>query len=151
MSNSPNTQPIFIRTPKIWSLVLQTELGLTNPASTLLPKTLAVGSDPACAIETIEIQSTGDRIASVLNLYLFDDVGTQGQNRLISQTELPAINGFTRSDRIDVILPATLLPASPDSVLPNRCLRLPQGWELRAALSTAIANPIIINAFGGSY
>jgi hypothetical protein len=148
---SPNTQPIFIRSPKIWTTTLQTELGDTNPASTLLPKTLAIGGDPASAIDTIEIQPTGDMVATILNIYLFDTVGTQGQNRLISQTDLPEITGFTRSNRLVVLLPATLSPASPESDLPNRMLRLPQGWELRAALSIAIANPIIVTAFGGDY
>jgi hypothetical protein len=33
----------------------------------------------------------------------------------------------------------------------TRSIRIPNGWELRAALSTAIANPIIVTAFGGSY
>jgi hypothetical protein len=28
---------------------------------------------------------------------------------------------------------------------------LPQGWELRAALTTAIATPVIVTAFGGDY
>jgi hypothetical protein len=151
MANSPNTQPIFIRSPQIWSLVLKTELGSTDPASTLLPKTLAIGGDPASAIETIEVQPTGDMAATVLNLYLYDAVGTQGQNRLIAQTVLYALTGVTAPARVQIILPATLSPASPESDLPNRLLRLPSGWELRAALSDAIANPIIVTAFGGNY
>lgn len=151
MANSPNTQPIFIRTPVIWSITLQTELGNTNPASTLIPKTLAIGSDPSSAIESIEIQPTGDMVATVINFYLYDASGTASQNRLLAQLPLESISSFTNADRSYLLLPATLSPASPDSDLPNRILRLPKGWELRVALSTAIANPIIINAFGGSY
>lgn len=151
MSNSPNTQPIFIRSPKIWSISLRTELGSTNPTSTLVPKTLAIGGDPASAIESIEIQPTGDMIATILYLYLFDTTGTNGQNRLISQTALDALTSVIAPDRVQILLPATLSPASPESDLPNRMLRLPEGWELRAALSVAIANPIIITAFGGDY
>ncbi len=149
--NSPNTQPIFIRTPVIWSASLRTELGSTDPTSTLIPKTLATGSDPASAIESIEIQPTGNMVATNVNFYLYDATGTGGQNRLLAQLPLNAITAFTSADRTSLLLPATLSPASPDTDLPNRILRLPKGWELRVALSTAIANPIIINAFGGSY
>lgn len=151
MANSPNTQPIFIRTPGIWSTTLSTELGDTNPASTLVPKTLAVGSDPSSAIEAIEIQPTGDMVATNVNFYLYDASGTGGQNRLLAQLQLLEITGFVYADRSYLLLPATLSPASPDSDLPNRILRLPKGWELRVGLSNTIANPIIINAFGGSY
>jgi hypothetical protein len=151
MANSPNTQPIFIRSPQIWSTTLQTELGTTDPTSTLIPKTLAIGSDPASAIESIEIQPTGNMLATIVNFYLYDATRTGGQNRLLAQLPLDAITTFTSVDRVPLSLPATLSPASPDTDLPNRVLRLPIGWELRVALSTAIANPIIINAFGGSY
>lgn len=149
--NSPNTQPIFIRSPKIWSIALRTEVGSTDPSATFIPKTLAVGGDPASAIETVEVCATGLMVASELYLYLHDLTGTQGQNRLISRTLLPAITVYAAADPIAVLLPATLSPASPDPILPNRILRLPSGWELRAALSNAIASPIIVTAFGGDY
>jgi hypothetical protein len=147
--NSPNTQPIFIRQPTIHSLVLQTELGQVLPTSTLVPKTLLVGSDPGTAIETIEIQPTGLMVATTLNLYLYDLIGTQQQSRLIRQVDLPAITVAGSQQPISVLLPATLSPVN--NLSPSKILRLPNGWELRAALSVAIANPIIVTAFGGSY
>jgi hypothetical protein len=148
-SNSPNTQPIFIRTPTIHSLVLINELGDTSPTSTLVPKTLLLGADPGTAIETIEIQPTGLMVATVLNLYLYDSVGTQGQSRLIRQVNLPAITTAGAQEPISVILPATLTPVN--NLSPSKILRVPSGWEVRAALSVAIANPIIVTAYGGSY
>lgn len=149
--NSPNTQPIFIRSPKNWSITLQTELGSTNPSSTLVPKTLAVGGDPASAIEAIQVQTTGDMVASILYLYLWDTIGTQSQNRLIIASGLNAISGGGLTQYQIGGLPPTLSPASPAPATPNRILRLPEGWELRAALSVAIANPIIVTAYGGDY
>lgn len=151
MSNTPNTQPIFIRTPTIHSIVLQSQLGDGNPASTLKPPTFITGADPATAIETIEIQPTGLMVATTLNLYLFNSIGTQGQSRLILQTALPAITTADPVSPIVVRLPRTLSPASPNPSVPNQLLRIPVGWELRAALSVAIANPLIVTAFGGSY
>lgn len=151
MTNSPNTQPIFIRTPNIWSITLRTEIGSTDPSATFIPKTLAIGADPASAIEIIEICPTGLMVSTELYLYLYDSVGTQGQNRLISRTVLPEITTYTASDPIVVLLPATLSPASSDPALPNRILRLPSGWELRAALANSIVSPIIVTAFGGNY
>lgn len=150
MTNSPNTQPIFIRNPTIQSIVLSAELGETLPTSTLVPKTFITGADPATAIETIQIVNTGNSVATILNLYLYDSTGTQGQSRLISQTPIPAATTAPYTP-ILVSLPKTLSPASPDPAIPNQLLRIPNGWELRAALSTAIANPVIVTAFGGSY
>lgn len=168
MSKSPNTQPLFVRSHKIWSVTLQTELGSLDPNSTSTPKTFIIGSDPSDAIETIQIQSTGQSIETVLNLYLFNAIGTAGKNLLISQTIVPA------SDNSGIYAPI-IIPNLPITYFPNngavfnsqssgsgsttilgvsgstRILRLPEGWELRAALSTAIANPIILTAFGGSY
>lgn len=149
MANSPNTQPIFIRTPSISSVVLSTELGELLPTSTLVPKTLLIASDPGSLIETIEIQPTGAMVASVLNLYLYSTTGTQGQSRLISRTELPEIITIGTLAPITVQLPLTNSPLN--SLSGSRSIRIPNGWELRAALSTAIASPIIITAFGGSY
>jgi hypothetical protein len=149
MTNSPNTQPIFIRVPSIHSIVLSTELGELLPTSTLVPKTLLIASDPGSLVETIEIQPTGVMVASVLNLYLYSVTGTQGQSRLISRTELPAIVTIGTLAPITVQLPLTNSPLN--SLSGSRSLRIPNGWELRAALSTAIANPIIVTAFGGSY
>jgi hypothetical protein len=145
MSNSPNTQPIFFRTPSISSIVLSTELGELLPTSTLVPKTLLIGADPASLIETIEIQPTGAMVASVLNLYVYSTTGTQGQSRLISRTALPEVV------TIGTLVPITIQLPFTNSPLNSRSLRIPNGWELRAALSTAIANPIIVTAFGGSY
>jgi hypothetical protein len=149
MANSPNTQPIFIRTPVIHSLVLSSELGDLLPTSTLVPKLLLSGSDPATLIETIEIQSTGVRVASALNLYLYNSTGTQNQSRLISRTALPEIITFGTDAPLTVILPLTNSPLN--SLSGSRSLRVPLGWEVRAALSTAIATPVIVTAFGGSY
>jgi hypothetical protein len=149
MANSPNTQPIFFRTPSIGSLVLSTELGELLPTSTLVPKTLLIASDPGSLVETIEIQPTGVMVASVLNLYLYSVTGTQGQSRLISRTELPAIVTIGTLAPITVQLPLTNSPLN--SLSGTRSIRIPNGWELRAALSTAIANPVIVTAFGGSY
>lgn len=146
--NSPNTQPIFIRTPTIHSIVLSTELGDTLPTSTLVPKTFIVGADPASAIETIEIINTGASVATILNLYLYNVTGTQGQSRIISQTPIPAVTTEPYTP-IMVQLPATLTPVN--NLSPSKILRIPAGWELRAALSTAIASPVIVTAFGGSY
>lgn len=148
--NSPNTQPIFIRTPTIHSIVLSTELGETLPTSTLVPKTFIRGADPATAIESIQILNTGESVATVLSLYLYDAAGTQGQSRLISQTSIPAASVAPYSP-IVVQLPATLSPVSPNPAVPNRLLRIPEGWELRVALNNPIANPVIVTAFGGSY
>lgn len=150
MTNSPNTQPIFIRQPTIHSIVLSTELGETLPTSTLVPKTFIVGADPATAIETIQVLSTGVAVATILNLYLYSVSGSQGQSRLISQTAIPATTAGTQVP-ILVKLPKTLSPASNTPINPNEMLRIPQGWELRAALSNAIATPIILTAFGGNY
>jgi hypothetical protein len=149
MANSPNTQPIFVRTPKIHSLVLQTELGQTNPNSTLVPKTLLIGSDPGTAIETIEVMPTGAMVDTSLYLYLYDLIGTQGQNRSIRVVNLPALAVGDPLEPISIALPNTLSPVN--SLNPSKIIRLPEGWELRAALSTAIANPIIVTAFGGNY
>lgn len=149
MTNSPNTQPIFIRTPSIYSIVLSTELGNELPTSTLVPKTLLTAPDPGVLIETIEIQPTGVMIASVLNLYLYNATGTQAQSRLISRTALPAVIALGVDAPITVQLPLTNSPLN--SLSGSRSLRLPLGWELRVALSVAIANPVIITAFGGSY
>ena len=149
MANSPNTQPIFIRVPSIHSIVLSTELGDLLPTSTLVPKTLLIASDPGSLVETIEIQPTGEMVASVLNLYLYSTTGTQGQSRLISRTELPEIVTIGTLAPITVQLPLTNSPLN--SLSGSRSLRIPNGWELRAALSTAIANPVIVTAFGGSY
>lgn len=151
MSNSPNTQPIFIRTPTIHSIVLQSQLGDRIPTSTLTPPTFIIGSDPATAIETIEVQPTGLMVATTLNLYLYSATGTQGQNRLILTTALPAITAIDTASQIVLRLPRTNSPASPNPAVPNQMLRIPAGWELRAALSDAIANPVIVTAFGGSY
>lgn len=145
MTNSPNTQPIFIRTPAIYSIVLSTELGDVLPNSTLVPKTLLIAPDPAILIETIEIQPTGVMIDTVLNLYLYNLTGTQGQSRLISRTALPEVVTLGTDAPITVQLPLT------NSPLNCRSLRIPLGWELRVALSAAIANPVIVTAFGGSY
>lgn len=150
MSNSPNTQPLFIRTFTIDTIVLQSQLGETIPTSTLTPPTFIIGSDPATAIESIQILNTGASVATTLNLYLFDATGTQGQSRLISQTPVPAATTAPYTP-IVVQLPKTLSPASPNPAVPNQVLRIPKGWQLRAALSTAIANPIVVTAFGGSY
>lgn len=150
-SNSPNTQPIFIRTPTIYSIVLSTELGETSPTSTLTPKTFVIGADPATAIESVEIIHTGSANPTRLNLYLYSSSGTQGQSRLVSQTQLFAVTGAQQYTPILVQLPKTLSPASPNPAVPNQLLRIPEGWELRAALSEAIANPVIVTAFGGSY
>jgi hypothetical protein len=141
-NNSPNTQPIFIRTPAINSLVLSTELGELLPTSTLVPKTLLTASDPGSLIETIEIQPTGVMVATVLNLYLYSATGTQGQSRLISMTNLPAITAIGTDAPISVLLPLTNSPLN--SLSGSRSIRIPSGWELRAALSTAIANPVIV-------
>ena len=149
MSNSPNTQPIFVRTPAIYSIVLSSELGDTLPTSTLVPKTLLTAPDPAILIETIEIQPTGVMIDTVLNLYLYNLTGTQGQSRLISRTALPAVVTLGIDAPITVQLPLTNSPLN--SLSGSRSLRIPLGWELRVALSTAIANPVIVTAFGGSY
>lgn len=150
MTNSPNTQPIFIRIPVIHSIVLSTELGETLPTSTLVPKTFIIGSDPGTAIETIEVFNTGVSVATTLNLYLYSVSGTQGQSRLISQTLIPeAVAGAQVP--IQVKLPKTLSPASCVPASPNQMLKIPAGWELRAALTNAIANPIIVTAFGGNY
>lgn len=146
--NSPNTQPIFIRTPTIQSIVLATELGDTLPTSTLIPKTFVVASDPATAIETIEIINTGASVATILNLYLYSATGTQGQSRLISQTFIPAATAAPYVP-IQVVLPRSLSPVN--EAIPSRIIRIPTGWELRVALSVAIANPVIVTAFGGSY
>ena len=152
MTNSPNTQPIFIRTPVIHSIVLSTEIGDLLPNSTLVPKTFIIGSDPGTAIETIEVIGTGVAVATRLNLYLYNVAGTQGQSRLIAQLDVPAIadNTIIKS-RGEVSLFRSLSPASSNPVSPNRVIRIPAGWELRAALTTAIANPIIVTAFGGNY
>ena len=149
MANSPNTQPIFFRTPFISSTVLSTELGDLLPNSTLVPKTLITGSDPASLIETIEIQPTGVMVTTVLNLYLYNVSGTQGQSRLISRTPLPAVVTIGTDAPLTALLPLTLSPLN--SLSGSRCLRLPVGWELRGALSVAIANPIIVTTFGGNY
>lgn len=149
MANSPNTQPIFIRNPSINSLVLSTELGELLPTSTLVPRTLLSAADPGSLIETIEIQPTGAMVASVLNLYLYNVTGTQGQSRLISRTALPEIITIDTLAPITVQLPLTNSPLN--SLSGSRSIRIPNGWELRAALSTAIANPVIVTAFGGSY
>ena len=152
MTNSPNTQPIFIRTPVIHSIVLSTELGDLLPTSTLVPKTFIIGSDPGTAIETIEVIGTGVAVATRLNLYLYNVSGTQGQSRLIDQIDIPAITDPAAVKvRQEVSLFRTLSPASANFLLPNRMIRIPAGWELRAALTTAIANPIIVTAFGGNY
>jgi hypothetical protein len=151
MFNSPNTQPIFIRTPTIHSIVLQSQIGDRVPSSTLVPPTFIVGADPATAIETIEVQPTGLMVATTLNLYLWSAVGTQGQNRLILSTALPAITAIDTASPIVLRLPRTNSPASPDPSVPNQMLRIPNGWELRTALSEAIATPVIVTAFGGSY
>lgn len=149
MSNSPNTQPIFIRTPAINSIVLATELGDTLPTSTLVPKTLLTASDPGSLVETIEIQSTGVRVATYLNLYLYSATGTQGQSRLVSRTLLPEIVSLDNQSPITVLLPQTNSPLN--SLSGTRALKISAGWELRAALSTAIDTPVIVTAFGGSY
>jgi hypothetical protein len=149
MSNSPNTQPIFVRTHTIHSIVLQSELGQTLPTSTLVPKTLLMGADPGTAIESIEIQPTGLMVATTLYLYLYNQAGTQGQSRLIRQVDLPAITVTGSQEPTSVVLPATLTPVN--NLSPSKILRIPNGWELRAALSVAIANPVIVTAFGGSY
>lgn len=168
MSNSPNTQPLFIRDFRIWSTTLQTELGDTNPASTLVPKTLIIGDDPASAIETIHIQQTGLAIDTTLNLYLYHQNFTQGRNMLISQTDLPEVSiGGSRQPIVVNNLPRTYSPNNGTAInyvsgiagsgaptidsIATQILRIPNGWELRAALSVAIANPIIVTAFGGSY
>jgi hypothetical protein len=151
MLSTPNTQPIFIRTPRIWSMTLQTELGGTYPASTLTPKSLAIGGDAGSAIETIEVVYTSVNAISgaSLYLYIYDSVGTQGQNRLLSATAIDTQN--TDLGNLAVGLPATASPASPNPITPNRILRLPAGWELRAALSSSLSDPIIVNAYGGDY
>lgn len=149
MTHSPNTQPIFIRVPSINSIVLSTELGELLPTSTLVPKTLLTASDPGSLVETIEIQSTGARVETYLNLYLYSATGTQGQSRLISRTLLPEIVSIDNQAPITVLLPLTNSPLN--SLSGTRSLRIPAGWELRAALSTAIATPVIVTAFGGSY
>lgn len=148
--NSPNTQPIFIRTPAIHSIVLRDELGETSPTSTTVPKTFIIGPDPATAIESIQVINTGVSVPTLLNLYLYSSTGTQGQSRLISQTSIPAAAAAPYMP-IVVQLPKTLSPASPDPSVPNQLLRIPEGWELRAALSVAIVNPVIVTAFGGNY
>lgn len=150
MTNSPNTQPIFIRQPTIHSVVLSTELGETLPTSTLVPKTFIVGADPATAIETIEVLNTGVSVSTTLNLYLYSVSGTQGQSMLISQTPIPAAVAGTQIP-IVVRLPKTLSPASCVPANPNQMLKIPIGWELRAALTNPITSPIILTAFGGNY
>ena len=151
MTKSPNTQPIFIRTPTIHSIVLQSQLGDRIPGSTLTPPTFIIGSDPATAIDTIEVQPTGLMVATTLNLYLYSLTGTQGQNRIILTTAMPAIITLDTAAPIVLRLPRTNSPSSPNPAVPNQLLRIPEGWELRAALSVAIANPVIVTAFGGSY
>jgi hypothetical protein len=108
-----------------------------------------MGADPGTAIESIEIQPTGLMVATTLYLYLYNQAGTQGQSRLIRQVDLPAVAAAVAVDPISVLLPATLTPVN--NLSPSKILRLPNGWELRAALSVAIANPVIVTAFGGSY
>jgi hypothetical protein len=148
-TNSPNTQPIFIRTPTIHSLTLQTQLGQTSPTSTLVPPILLTGNDPATAIETIEIQPTGLMVATTLNIYIYNAPGTNSQSRLIRQVALPAITVEGIYDYISVDLPRTLAPVN--NLSPSTIIRVPLGWQLRAALSVAIANPIVITAYGGDY
>jgi hypothetical protein len=149
-TNSPNTQPIFIRTPRIASLVLSTQVADILPTSTAVPPTLISGNDPSTAIESIEIINTGAAVATILNLYIYNINGTQGQSRLISQTAIPATTTTTAPySPIIVLLPLTLSPVN--NLSPSRIIRLPQGWELRAALTTAIATPVIVTAFGGDY
>jgi hypothetical protein len=148
MSNSPNTQPIFIRTPRIASLVLSTQVADILPTSTAVPPTLISGNDPSTAIESIEIINTGAAVATILNLYIYNINGTQGQSRLISQTAIPATTTAPYNP-IVVLLPSTLSPVN--NLSPSRIIRLPQGWELRAALTTAISTPIVVTAFGGDY
>jgi hypothetical protein len=149
MSNSPNTQPIFIRSPRIASIVLSAETVTdTLPTNTGVPKTLITGADPSTAIESIEIINTGAAVATILNLYLYNINGTQGQSRLISQTSIPVATTAPYTP-IVVLLPSTLSPVN--NLSPSRIIRLPQGWELRAALSVAIATPVVVTAFGGDY
>jgi hypothetical protein len=108
-----------------------------------------MGADPGTAIESIEIQPTGLMVATTLYLYLYNQAGTQGQSRLIRQVDLPAITVTGSQEPTSVVLPATLTPVN--NLSPSKILRIPNGWELRAALSVAIANPVIVTAFGGSY
>jgi hypothetical protein len=168
MANTPNTQPLFIRDFRIWSDTLQNELGTTDPNSTLLPKTLIVADDPSSAIETIHIQHTGLAVATTVNLYLWHQTQTDGRNLLISQTDLPEVTlGGSRQPIVVNNLPRTYSPNNGTAInyvtesggsesvaipsIATQILRLPLGWELRCALSVAIANPIILTAFGGSY
>jgi hypothetical protein len=174
MSNSPNTQPLFVRSHRIWTTTLSTEIASISPGSTSVPKTLIIGSDPSSAIETIQIQSTGESLETVVNFYLFDNVGTAGRSLLLCQALVPATDTYGLYRPIIVRdLPISYFPNN-GNVLSNnaansgssgssttvlgmsesestRILRLPSGWELRCALSDPIANPLIISAFGGDY
>lgn len=168
MTNTPNTQPIFIRSHELWSITLQTELGDTNPNSTLLPKIFISGADPSSAIETIHVQHTGLAVATTLNLYLWHPTLTQGRNHLISQTDLPEVSiGGSRQPIVIQNLPRTYSPNNGTAIvyatesggsgavetpsIATQILRVPDGWQLRAALSTAIDTPIVVTAFGGNY
>lgn len=173
MANSPNTQPIFIRTPLIKQVVLTSELGDRSPSSSTVPKTLLIGGDPATAIESIQIQATAIGAANVVRFYIYDPTETSPQSRLIREVPIPEVSGATNTNAltipapvsppaivsvqntafpIEVWLPPTLSPASSNPNLPNRLLRIPNGLELRVGLGTASPSaPIIVTAFGGVY
>lgn len=156
---TPNTQPIFFRNPVIRSAILQTEITDRNPSQATVPKTLITGGDPATIIESIEVNATGIMAATVLRFYLYDLVGTASKNVLLREVLLPAVTADAIADQITpntnypllISLVNTLAPASPNPNVPNQCLRLPEGFELRAGLGSATTNPIVISIFGGTY
>lgn len=156
---TPNTQPIFFRNPVIRSAILQTEVTDRNPNQATVPKTIIVGEDPATIIESIEVNATGIMTATVLRFYLYSVIDTASKNILLREILMPAVTADAIADQITpntnypllISLVNTLSPASPNPNVPNQCLRLPEGFELRAGLGAAITNPIVVNVFGGTY
>jgi hypothetical protein len=146
-----STQPIFIKSPLLWTVTLTNEVVNRSPGSAV-PKLLGTAGTLGSLIESIQVYPLGDIVASPLRIFL---KAPNTDYILLTETSLTAVSGSGNTSAIanypiEVQLPKILSPASLTPATPNRGLRLPADYALYAALGTATAG-VIVTATGGHY
>lgn len=142
---SPNTQPVYPRTPIHWKRVLAAEV-TPRLITTAIPVLVGTVGSNGALIHGIELIHLGSNPSSTLRIYTLKEGETT--YFLESETTLAATSISTDGTAATITVPVVLPDILPS---PAKGLHLEGNTQLFASVGVALTNSAILRVRGGNY